>query len=87
MTKELDPTIKKFLAGIGRKGGRSRARMHSPEELSKWASKGGHPRILTDAKLKRIRKLREQDYTLAEIADKLGVSLATVQRATKLEGE
>ena len=35
--------IREYLASIGRKGGKARARKHDKVTLSKWAKKGGRP--------------------------------------------
>lgn len=81
MSDNLDPKIREFLAGIGRKGGRNRAKSHTADELSAWAKRGGHPTVLTEKKLKQIARLRGQGETLEVISKKVGVSVATVQRA------
>lgn len=81
MSKKLDPKIREFLAGIGRKGGRNRAKAHTAAELSTWAKLGGHPTVLTEEKIEQIARLREQGETLDAIRKTVGVSIATVQRA------
>ena len=87
MKREIDPKITKFLSAIGKKGGRNRAKSHSRQELSSWASRGGRPTVLTEAKLKRLQELRRKGHTLESISDKLKVSVATIGRAVKrLEG-
>jgi general stress protein YciG len=43
MVKHKDKIIRQFLAEIGRKGGKARARKHDKATLSKWAKKGGRP--------------------------------------------
>ena len=35
--------IRDYLASIGRKGGKARARKYDKATLSKWAKKGGRP--------------------------------------------
>jgi len=41
MSKDRDQIIRQFLAEIGRKGGKARAKKHDKATLSKWAKKGG----------------------------------------------
>jgi len=43
MRKDTDKVIREYLAGIGRKGGKARAKRHGKAELSKWAKLGGRP--------------------------------------------
>jgi general stress protein YciG len=43
MTKDTDKVIREFLAQIGRKGGKARAKKYDKTALSKWAKKGGRP--------------------------------------------
>jgi len=43
MQKDVDKTIREYLAKIGREGGKARAKRHSKAELSKWAKLGGRP--------------------------------------------
>ena len=43
MTKDKGTLIREYLAEIGRKGGKARARKHDKATLSKWAKKGGRP--------------------------------------------
>jgi hypothetical protein len=43
MTKTTDRLIGKYLASIGRKGGKARAAKYDKATLSKWAKKGGRP--------------------------------------------
>ena len=43
MTKDKDQLIREYLAEIGRKGGKARAKKHAKATLSKWARKGGRP--------------------------------------------
>jgi hypothetical protein len=42
MSKEAE-MIREYLAGIGRKGGKARARKYDKATLSKWAKLGGRP--------------------------------------------
>jgi len=44
MTNDKDSMIRKYLAEIGRKGGKARAKKHDKATLSKWAKKGGRPK-------------------------------------------
>lgn len=44
MTDKVDNAIRKYLASIGRKGGKTRASKYDKATLSKWAKKGGRPR-------------------------------------------
>ena len=44
MKNDSDKVIREFLARIGRKGGKARAKHHSKAELSEWAKLGGRPR-------------------------------------------
>jgi hypothetical protein len=39
-----DDAVRKFLSQAGTKGGRSRARLYSPQQLREWARLGGRPR-------------------------------------------
>jgi general stress protein YciG len=43
MAKDKDNLIREYLAEIGRKGGKARAKKHDKATLSKWAKKGGRP--------------------------------------------
>ncbi len=43
MKRDADKTIREYLAGIGRKGGKARAAKYDKAILSKWAKKGGRP--------------------------------------------
>jgi hypothetical protein len=43
MAKDTDTTIREYLAKIGSKGGKGRAKRHSKAQLSKWAKLGGRP--------------------------------------------
>ena len=43
MAKDTNKVIREFLAAIGSKGGKARAKRHSKAELSKWAKLGGRP--------------------------------------------
>lgn len=45
MTKDKDNLIREYLAEIGRKGGKARAEKHDKATLTKWAKKGGRPRL------------------------------------------
>lgn len=40
---DRDKVIREFLAEIGRKGGKARARKYNKATLSKWAKLGGRP--------------------------------------------
>ena len=40
----MDKMIQKYLAEIGRKGGKARAAKYNKAILSKWAKKGGRPK-------------------------------------------
>ena len=44
MTKNHDRIVREFLANIGRKGGKARARKYGKKTLSKWARRGGRPK-------------------------------------------
>jgi general stress protein YciG len=48
MTKDKDKLVREYLAEIGRKGGKARAKKHDKATLSKWAKKGGRPRKRKD---------------------------------------
>jgi general stress protein YciG len=50
MTKDKDSLVREYLAEIGRKGGKSRAKRHDKATLSKWAKKGGRPPKKGDSK-------------------------------------
>jgi hypothetical protein len=41
---KLSGSALRFFQKVGRKGGKSRAKKHSPEQLRKWAALGGRPR-------------------------------------------
>jgi hypothetical protein len=43
MQKDADEIIRKYLAAIGRRGGKARAAKYNKATLSKWAMKGGRP--------------------------------------------
>jgi general stress protein YciG len=43
MEKRKDDTIREYLANIGRKGGKARAKKYDKTMLSKWAKRGGRP--------------------------------------------
>lgn len=43
MAKDKNSLIREYLAEIGRKGGKARAKKHDKAALSKWAKKGGRP--------------------------------------------
>lgn len=81
MSREIDPKITEFLSAIGKRGGRGRAKKYNHEKLSIWARKGGRPSVLNESKIERLRRLREDGYTLAAISQRLKVSIGTVQRA------
>jgi hypothetical protein len=42
--KPSDKSIREYLASIGSKGGKTRAKKYSKETLSGWAKKGGRPK-------------------------------------------
>jgi hypothetical protein len=44
MKKDKNNAIGKYLAGIGSKGGKARAKNHDAATLSKWAKLGGRPK-------------------------------------------
>jgi hypothetical protein len=48
--KKKTETISEYLSGLGKKGGKSRAKKYDKATLSKWAKLGGRPR--KDAKKK-----------------------------------
>lgn len=50
MKKDQDQIIRQFLAEIGRKGGKARAKKHDKATLSRWAKKGGRPPKKGDSK-------------------------------------
>jgi hypothetical protein len=41
--KDKDEAVRKYLAGIGSKGGKTRAERYDKATLSRWAKKGGRP--------------------------------------------
>jgi general stress protein YciG len=43
MTKGKEEMISEYLASIGRKGGKARAKKYDKATLRKWAKKGGRP--------------------------------------------
>jgi hypothetical protein len=44
MRKDADNMIREYLAKIGRKGGKARARMYDKATLTRWAKLGGRPK-------------------------------------------
>lgn len=50
MTRDTDKMIREYLAKIGKKGGKARARKYDKTTLSKWAKLGGRPRKKKSAK-------------------------------------
>lgn len=44
MAKDKEELVREYLAEIGRKGGKARAKKHDKATLSKWAKKGGRPK-------------------------------------------
>jgi hypothetical protein len=44
MKKDKNSSISEYLAGIGSKGGKARAKNHNAATLSKWAKLGGRPK-------------------------------------------
>ena len=44
MGKDAEKVIREYLAKIGRKGGRARARKYDKATLTKWARLGGRPK-------------------------------------------
>jgi hypothetical protein len=48
--KEKTQSITEYLSGLGKKGGKARAKKHTKAQLSAWAKLGGRPR--KDAKKK-----------------------------------
>jgi general stress protein YciG len=47
MKKETNNMIRKYLASIGREGGKARALKYDKATLSKWVKKGGRPQKKT----------------------------------------
>jgi general stress protein YciG len=43
MANDEGKIIREFLAKVGRKGGKARAKKYDKATLSKWAKKGGRP--------------------------------------------
>jgi general stress protein YciG len=44
MAKDKEELVREYLAKIGRKGGKVRAKKYDKATLSKWAKKGGRPK-------------------------------------------
>jgi general stress protein YciG len=44
MIKDRDKLVRDYLAEIGRRGGKARAKKYDKATLSKWAKKGGRPK-------------------------------------------
>jgi hypothetical protein len=44
MKKDKSDSIREYLAGIGSKGGKARAKNYDAATLSKWAKLGGRPK-------------------------------------------
>jgi hypothetical protein len=43
MAKQIDKAVQVYLAKLGSKGGKARAKKYDKATLSKWAKKGGRP--------------------------------------------
>jgi hypothetical protein len=43
MANDKDKAIREYLAALGRKGGKARAKKYGKATLSKWGKKGGRP--------------------------------------------
>ena len=43
MRKEISKKLREYLAALGSKGGKARAKKHSKAALSAWGKKGGRP--------------------------------------------
>ncbi len=43
MATKLPKEVLEFFKATGAKGGRARAKKHTPEQLSRWGKKGGRP--------------------------------------------
>ena len=61
--------------------------LRSTAEIAQWGRMGGRPPALDGEALARLRSLLSEGLTQAEIAEQLGVSLATVARAIKRDGQ
>jgi DNA-binding CsgD family transcriptional regulator len=68
---------------LARMGGLARSKAHTKYEIATWGRKGGRPRKLTKADLRKLRQWRKglPRLTQAQMATRLGVSIATVGRA------
>ena len=57
---KIPAEVMKYFRLTGAEGGKARAARHTPEELSKWAKKGGRPKGSKDTKPRTRRKKEEQ---------------------------
>ena len=87
MKPKLTPAVSAYIQSITSKGGKARAEKYAGEQLSEWSKRGGRPRALDSEALARLRKLVSEGKTQAEIAEQLDVSISTVVRAMKREGQ
>ncbi|MGA9055494.1 MAG: helix-turn-helix domain-containing protein [Terriglobia bacterium] len=69
---------------LARLGGLARSKAHTKYEIAAWGRKGGRPRKLIKADLRKLSQWREKGLLRAQMAKRLGVSIATVWRALAL---
>lgn len=75
------PAVRRYLAGIGRRGAEARASRYSHRQLSEWSRKGGKPPALAPEGIRKLLRLERRGLTQEQIADELRVSASTIRRA------
>jgi len=80
----LSPSVRKYLAELGARGGKARARRHARTQLRAWGRLGGRTPRLDAKALARLRQLLAKGKSQAECAGILGVSCSTVARARRM---
>lgn len=66
---------------MGKRGGTTRAKRYSRDQISKWGQMGGRPAKLDRRAIARLRKLLAGGMSQAECGRALGVSTRTIGRA------
>ena len=65
---------------MGKKGGTTRAKRYSRAQIRAWGRLGGRPQKLARAALARLRSMLRRGYSKAEAAQRLGISVRTLDR-------
>jgi general stress protein YciG len=65
---------------MGRKGGKTRAKHFSKEQISKWGKQGGRPSKMDREALESLRGLLASGKSQGECAEMLGVCTRTIGR-------